>query len=137
MSRRQFSRTSRVASLIREVVASAVMLEIKDPAVKGVTITDVEVTGDLREAKIFFVTEGNEEAQKRALTGLNRASGFLRRLLGQQVQMRVTPTLHFRYDASLDYGARIEAALRAVKTEAPSGDGPGDELPPETDEVDS
>ncbi|MFN3197944.1 MAG: 30S ribosome-binding factor RbfA [Bradymonadia bacterium] len=115
MSRRQFDRTSRVASLLREVIATAVTLEIKDPAVKGVTITDVEITGDLREAKVFFVTEGDEARVARARRGLERASGYLRRLLGQRVQMRTTPTLIFKYDPSLDYGARIDRALAEIK----------------------
>lgn len=127
MSKRQFDRTSRVASLIREVIATAVTLEIKDPSVTGVTITDVEITGDLREAKVFFVTEGSEQARRGAQRGLERASGYLRRMLGQRVQMRTTPTLSFHYDASLDYGARIDRVLKEIETQRDQADEGEDE----------
>lgn len=107
-------RPARVASLIQELVASSVALEVNDPRVAGVTISDVEVTGDLQEAHVYFHIGGGDAEVKRALEGLQRASGFLRRKVGQRVQMRRTPRLIFRFDRSLDYGAQIEERLRTL-----------------------
>lgn len=109
MARGSFERKSRVASVIRATVAELIARRVKDPRVSGVTIIECEVTGDLREARIFYSTHGDRDA---AATGLARASGFLRRELGKQLKMRNTPSLTFTFDGSLEYGARIEAHLK-------------------------
>jgi ribosome-binding factor A len=116
MSRASYKRTARIASLIREVLSEVIRVQVKDPRVQAISLTDVEVTGDLREAKIFFAHHGSEADEKQILKALRKASGFLRRELGQKVSLRVTPALKFVVDHSLDYGARIEAVLRDIKT---------------------
>lgn len=114
MARTPFKRTARVSSLVRQVLGELLTFEIKDPRVRGVVVTDVEVTGDLREARIF-VSRPEDDADAQALMrGLNKASGWLRRELGQRIRLRVTPALDFRYDESLAYGARIESKLREL-----------------------
>ncbi|MCA9540123.1 MAG: 30S ribosome-binding factor RbfA [Myxococcales bacterium] len=114
MARTPFRRTDRVSSLVRQVLAELLTFEVKDPRVQGVSITEVEVTGDLREARIFIMHPGDDVAAQAVLDGLQQASGYLRRELGQRVRLRVTPELSFRFDASLAYGARIEARLREL-----------------------
>ncbi|MBU0552603.1 30S ribosome-binding factor RbfA [Myxococcota bacterium] len=118
MARTPFKRADRVAALTREILAELLLLHVKDPRVQGVDLTDVELSGDLREAKVFFYVSGDEAAQANALEGLNRAKGYLRRELGQRLTARVTPNLHFRFDGSIDYGARIERLLGDIQPAA-------------------
>jgi ribosome-binding factor A len=115
MSRSTHKRTARIASLVREVISSLIVSEVKDPRVQKITLTDVEVTGDLREARVFFAHHGTDQDEKEILVGLERATGFLRRELGKRIRLRVTPSLQFRVDRSLDYGARIEKVLHDIK----------------------
>ena len=114
MSRTNFKRTARVASLLREVLTE-VLRTVKDPRVSGVSVTDVEVTGDLRDAKIFIACYGDESAGQTQLEGLRKATSYIRREIGQRIQLRTTPSLSFHLDTSLVYGARIESLLRSIK----------------------
>ena len=116
MARSSFKRTARISSLLREVIARVISTEVKDPRLRQVTVTDVEVTGDLREAKVFVSHPLDSLTETELLAGLQSAAGFIRRVVGEQVRLRVTPTLLFRMDHSLAYGARIEKVLRDLKT---------------------
>lgn len=107
-------RPARVSSVVREVVANAIAFEMKDPRVAGVTVSDVEVTGDLREAKVFVHVNGDQAEVDAALEALRNGAGWLRRKIGGQVRLRHTPRLDFRFDKSLEYGSRIEAKLREL-----------------------
>lgn len=127
MARSPFKRADRVGSLVRETLAELLLLRVKDPRVKGVDITDLELSGDLREAKVFFYIAGGEAAQGEALEGLNRARGFLRRELGQRLQTRVTPNLHFKFDGSIIYGAHIDNLLAEIKPVIVEAEADGDE----------
>ncbi len=114
MARQRFNRTHRVASLLRETVSEVLRGSVKDPRVALATITDVEVTGDLREARIYVHISGDEAERSDVLGALQRAAGFVRHEVGQRVRMRNTPSIEFRYDASIEYGSRIEQQLRAL-----------------------
>ena len=114
MARSPFKRTDRVASLIHEILSEILRTQVKDPRVQSVTITDVEVTGDLREARVFITHHQGTFEEDDVLEGLERAKGFVRRELGQRLRMRVTPSLDFRMDHSFEYGARIEQKLREL-----------------------
>ncbi len=131
MARTRFDRKDRVSSLVRDVVAQIISTEVKDPRVRAITITDVEVTGDLRQARVFFAHHTGEEGEADILRGLEKAAGFIRRALGKQVRMRTTPSLTFIPDHSLDYGDRIEKKLRELGlgeegSDADDFDGPED-----------
>jgi ribosome-binding factor A len=76
-----------------------------------VTITDVEVTPDVKQAKVYFTVLGGKEAREEAQAGLRSAAGWLRRELGRRVRLRHVPELIFRYDRSLERGERISAIL--------------------------
>jgi ribosome-binding factor A len=106
-------RVSRVSSLLRDVLGELIARELRDPRVQGLTVTDVEVSSDLGEARVF-VTGVPEPRRRDAVRGLDAASGFLRREIGRRVQMRTLPQLRFSFDESMDYGARIDAALREI-----------------------
>src|SRR5206468_1398136 len=84
-------RSLRMAQAIREVVATAILFEVADPRVRAVTVLGVEVSGDLRHAKVHVSIMGTEAQQQRALEGLNHASGFLQARVAARLQTRFTP----------------------------------------------
>lgn len=114
---KEFSRSQRVAEQIRRELADLLQFEVKDPRVGRVTLTEVEVTGDLAHAKIYFVTQDEAVA---ATEALGKAAGFLRSQLSQRLLMRSVPQLHFFYDESLDRGIHlsqlIDQAIASEKT---------------------
>ena len=108
---KEFSRSQRVAEQIRRELAELIRLEVKDPRVGFITLTDVEITPDYAHAKVFFTSMKGEEGLDEILTGLRRASGFLRRELGRRVRIHTTPELHFHYDASVERGSRLSRLI--------------------------
>lgn len=122
---RDFSRAQRVGEQIRRELAELLRLEVKDPRVGFITLTDVEVSADFAHAKVFFTSMTGEENLDEILTGLRRASGFLRRELGRRVRIHQTPELHWHYDPSVERGAALSALIdKAVEEDRARG---GDE----------
>jgi ribosome-binding factor A len=112
------TRKDRLGSQIREVIAQVVLFEVKDPSLQMLNITDVELTGDLGLAKVYFYSHGaDERARDRLQRSLERAKGFLRRRIGQEIHARVTPELAFYYDESIERGASIEDAIRRARAQ--------------------
>jgi ribosome-binding factor A len=108
---KEFSRGTRVAEQIKRELAQMIQMEVKDPRVGFVSLTDVELTPDYAHAKVFFTSlRGAEEAES-SLIGLRRASSFLRRELGRRVRIHTTPELHFVYDHSVEHGTRLSALI--------------------------
>ncbi len=91
-------RALKVAQAIREVVSTAILLEIKDPRVRDVTVTLVEVSGDIRNARVFVSVMGDETKQNLCLRGLSNSSGYLQRKIGDRIDTRYTPKLSFVLD---------------------------------------
>ena len=116
-----FTRSDRVAEQIQRELADLLQFEVKDPRVGMVTITAVEVTGDMAHAKIFYSAK-KQSAETQA--GLEKTAGFLRGQLAKRMMLRVMPQLHFVYDASLDYGIKmsklIDVALKSDEVNAES-----------------
>ena len=110
-------RIEKLQELIKQEMSKMLLKEIKDPRIGFVTVTDVEMTGDLREAKIYVSVMGSEEQIKSSLEGLNSALGFIRREIGQRVRLRFTPEISFALDTSLDYGDHIQKLLLQVEGE--------------------
>ena len=108
-------RIEKLQELIKQEMSKMLLKELKDPRIGFVTVTDVEMTGDLREAKIFVSVMGYEEQVKSSLEGLNSALGFVRREIGQRVRLRFTPEISFALDTSLDYGDHIQKLLLQVE----------------------
>jgi ribosome-binding factor A len=108
---RDHSRTLRVAEQIQRELAELIRLELKDPRVGMVTLTDVEVTADYAHAKVFFTTLGTSDQIAAASAGLNHAAGFLRHELGQRIKLRGIPQLHFVYDESVERGVRLSRLI--------------------------
>lgn len=95
----QSHRSAKVADRIKEVVASQLETRIKDPRLGFVTVTDVQVTGDLQNASIFYTVLGDEEARASTAAALKSASGAIRSAVGRELGTRVTPTISFHEDA--------------------------------------
>src|SRR5436190_6764977 len=108
-------RARRVADLLRELVAELLLREVQDPRVRGVLITDVRVSPDLHQARLFFsVLTGGAPERASAALGLERARGFLRREVGRRARLRVTPELHFIPDGTAEYAAHIEQVITEI-----------------------
>jgi ribosome-binding factor A len=109
-------RPIRVAEQIRQEIIPIVEYELNDSRIGFVTVTDVEVTPDLKLAKIFVSVmpgeEGNEKEKETSLQALNHAAGYIRRELGARLRLRYTPQLSFLYDHSIERGNRIEELLK-------------------------
>ncbi len=111
-------RRQRVAEEIKKEVSEIICFELKDPGLEKMTsITDVEVSGDLRYTKIFGSVFAGKEEQEKVLKVLHKASGFIRSEIGKRIRLRYVPEIEFYLDSSLDYGARIESVLKQIRPE--------------------
>ncbi|MBZ8182658.1 30S ribosome-binding factor RbfA [Oscillatoria salina] len=122
-------RVSRVSSQIKREVSQMLMNEIKDDRVGAgmVSITDVDVSGDLQHAKIFVSIYGTDEAKAETMEGLKSSTAFVRRQLGQRMRLRRTPEVVFLEDASLERGDRMVALLNKISSERQDQDIPVDD----------
>ena len=118
-------RPDRVAEAIREEVASFLQEGAKDPRIVGlVTVTGVEITRDLRQAKVFVSIMGSDAERAATFEGLESVASFLRARIGKALRLRLAPEIHFLADESVARAARIEQLLAQVKHDArSSGDG--------------
>ena len=114
---KEYSRSQRVVEQIRRELAELIRLEVKDPRVGFITLTDVEITPDYAHAKVFFTSMTGEGDVPEIQQGLRRASGFLRRELGRRIRIHTIPELHFHYDRSVEEGSRLSQLIDAVVKE--------------------
>lgn len=109
---KEFARSERVAQLINRELAMILRNDVNDQRVATLTITDVEVTKDMRQAKIFVTSMQDDDAnQANIMQALDKANGFLRRQLANKVELRHCPNLLFSYDNSVSHGAKISAMI--------------------------
>ena len=111
-------RIEKLQELIKQEMSKMLINDLKDPRIGFVTVTGVEMTGDLRAAKIFVSIMGGTDQVKSSLDGLNSALGFVRREIGQRVRLRFTPEISFALDTSLNYGEHIQKLLLQVEGNA-------------------
>lgn len=130
-----FQRKDRVADAIKEEVSALLRRGLKDPRIGFVTITDVEVTPDLRHAKIFYSVVGDAAAHAASQKGLDSATGFVQSHLGKRLRLRNTPAIEFRYDPSVERGARIEQLLKATQPASEEGATSSGSAPKPADET--
>ena len=105
-------RANRVAEQMKKELSDILSRKIKDPRVGFVTVTDVEVTGDLQQAKVFISVLGDERKKQDTLLGLAKARGFIRSEIGNRIRLRKTPELTFEFDEAYEYGSRIDSILK-------------------------
>jgi ribosome-binding factor A len=104
-------RATRVGEQMKKELGEIISRKIKDPRVGFVTVTDVEVSGDLQQAKVYISVLGDEEQKDNTLKGLAKAKGFIRSEIGKRIRLRKTPEIIFEFDESINYGNRIETLL--------------------------
>lgn len=108
-------RANRVAEQMKKELGEIIGRKIKDPRIGFVTVTDVQVTGDLQQATVFISVLGDDEQRENTLKGLAKAKGFIRSEIGNRIRLRKTPEIVFEFDESIDYGNRIESLLKQIK----------------------
>jgi len=111
-------RVRKLQEFIKQEVSQMLMRGLKDPRIGFVTVTDVEVTGDLRQAKIFVSLFGSDKEKEDTLRALQHATGHIRTELGHVLRLRYTPELSFQRDTSLDYSMHIESILNDIKKDS-------------------
>lgn len=113
---RDFPRARRVAEQLQRELSRLIVAELKDPRLRLVTVTEVEVTRDLAHAKVFVSVLGSDDASE-AVAGLRHASGHLRRLLAREMRLRSVPELHFSEDRVLVEGSRLSSLINQAVAE--------------------
>ncbi len=108
-------RILKAAEAIREVVSTAILLELRDPRVQDVTVTRVEVAGDMRNAKVFVSVMGDEAKETLSLHGLKNSAGYLQQRVGERIDTRYIPRLSFAIDKGLKNSLKVAALLEGVR----------------------
>lgn len=106
-----FQRSDRVRQQIKREVSVVIRDELKDPRVGFITVTEVELSPDMRHAKVYVSIMGNEEEKTNTMEGLLRATGFVRTQLGKKIRLRYFPEIVFRHDTSLETASHIYKLL--------------------------
>jgi ribosome-binding factor A len=120
---RNTRRADRVGEAIREEIATFLTESAKDPRIVGfVTVTGVDVTSDLRHARVFVSVMGSDAEKESTFEGLASAASHLRSRVGRALQLRVAPEIQFREDESVQRAARIESLLAGIRPEAHADD---------------
>lgn len=129
-----YQRKDRVGDLIKREIANMIQRELKDPGIGFVTVTAVDVSVDLKQARVFYSVLGDEDSKSRSALALKRASGFIQNEIGRRLRLKYTPEILFEFDRSVEYGAHIEELIQKIhqderfkRSEINQGD-PGDDL---------
>jgi len=107
-------RVGRVGEQIKKEISQIIQTELKDPRIGFITVTGVDVSSDLSQAKTYLSVLGNDEQKEETLKALARSTGFIRSELGKRMRLRHTPELIFKFDSSIEYGSRIESLLDQI-----------------------
>lgn len=108
------NRQRRVGQLLKQEISEVILREIKDPRVAFVSVTSVDLTADLRHAKVLVSVLGSERERKSTIAGLRSATSFIRRELGHRLRLKYVPEISIVYDSSIEEGSRILALIDSV-----------------------
>jgi len=108
------NRQRRLGELLKHEISELILREIKDPRIGFVSITGVDLTADLRQAKVYVSVLGRESEKNSSLAGLRSATGFIKRELGHRLRLKYVPEIRICYDDSLEHGSRIDALIDSV-----------------------
>jgi len=111
----EHKRADRVGQLIKQELSMLLLDGVKDPRIGFVTVTEVKLTDDLKSAIVYISSLGNKAQEEESLVGLESAVGYLRKVIGQRLQLRYTPKLMFKSDQSLREAHRIEQLIAAIE----------------------
>lgn len=117
-------RMDRINQLMKREIGKIVQQDLQDPRFQFVSITKVKVSPDLKNAWVGFSFLGNRDQAENVQEALKHASGFVRRLVSQRVDLRHTPFIEFVYDPSLDYSASVDEVLEGIKRDIPFENAP-------------
>jgi len=109
------ARYEKVAETLKKEISNIIHDELKDPRLGFITVTGVELSQDLRFAKIFFSVLGKEEDYQKSKAALDSALGFIRRLIAQRIKLQFVPEIVFKEDRSIEYSIKIEEILQEIK----------------------
>ena len=130
-------RRARLREQFRKEVSAILQREMKDPRIGFVSVTDVELSMDMRHAKVFISILGDAEAKAKTMATLGNAQGFVRKELGRRIRLRYIPEILFKLDESIERGVRVQRLLREVaevdgerRSDVPGGDRRGDAQDP-------
>jgi ribosome-binding factor A len=112
-------RAIRVGDLLLREIADLLMKKVKDPRIKGTTLTGIHVSNDLKYARVYYSLIGNEEDIRRAQDGLDSAKGFIKREIGPRMDLKYMPDIVFRHDPSLQMGDYMEKLFGKLKSSEP------------------
>ncbi|MGD2124730.1 MAG: 30S ribosome-binding factor RbfA [Desulfobacteraceae bacterium] len=113
-------RAARVGDLILKEIAHLLTRRVKDPRVRGATLTGIHLSNDLRHAKVYYSLIGNEKAILEAQTGLDSAKGFIKREMGLRMDLKYVPDIVFKHDPSLEKGDHMEKLFQKIRQDASS-----------------
>ena len=120
-------RVEKVAQRIKKEVSAILHDEIKDPRIGFLTITRVQLTPDLRFARIFYSVMGSDDQKKKAKEGIESASKYIRKLLGERLVLRYTPDFCFKVDESIEYSIHIDEIFEKIHREREKKEGDTDD----------
>jgi len=110
-------RTERIAETLREEIAQIVGFELEDPRLTMVTVTEVRVADDLRDASVYVTVQGDESEHQQALKALEHAAPYVRKQLGFSLNLRHTPVLHFVRDTVEEKAERVDTLLQEIRSD--------------------
>jgi ribosome-binding factor A len=113
-------RSHRVGDQILREISSLLLFKVKDPRLRGVTLTEVKMSKDLRHAYVYYSLLGEDEQKRNAQTGFESAKGFIRKAVGESLHLRYVPDIQFRYDTSLEQGQKMERLLEELGSRSDS-----------------
>ena len=116
-------RPERVQEALRQEISNIIHQEIRDPRLGFITITKVELTKDLRYAKVYFSVLGGAKEKALALKGLNSAKGYIKGMVADRIRLRLVPEISFRIDESIEHTEEIYDLLKKIKTTAKKDEG--------------
>ena len=108
-------RATRIGDQVLREIADLLIRKVKDPRVKGATLTGIWVSNDLKHAKVYYSVMGNEEQILETQAGLNSAKGFIKREIGLRLELKYTPDIVFKHDPSLATGDQMEKLLQQIR----------------------
>jgi ribosome-binding factor A len=116
-------RATRIGDQVLREMADLLMRRVKDPRVKGITLTGILISNDLKYARVYYSVMGEEKAILQAQAGLDSAKGYIKREIGLRLELKYMPDLVFKHDPSLAAGEHMEKLFQQIKKEESSGSG--------------
>jgi len=110
-------RSKRVRGQLKKEISRVLQEDLNDPRIGFVTLTRIDLTDDLRYAKVYFSVLGDEAAKQSSTEGIQSAVGYIRRLIGERLKLKYVPEISFKLDKSIEYSINLEKTFERLKNE--------------------